>query len=215
MNKKIIKIGLDLDGCISNWSKRFSEVARIVFGEHLPLVEDESQIKAWDWTKWYPLTKKEISMIWDEVDKIPKFWETLEVLNEDDFKSLVDFTNKYQNEVVVYFITNRHETPGKNTHLQTVNCLKKNGIENPQVIVIRDKASIIKDLQIDYFVDDNSDNIKDVLAQINVMVNMQTVVFLKKALYNNCRYDDCRNRLIKVDKVSEMLNYIVEKEGLD
>lgn len=151
-----INVGIDLDGITANFSKRFSEECRALYGEDLPLISDHSAIKSWDWAQWYPLTRKQIAHVWDAIDRQDNFWESLEILNEVNWKALQQLQD--MEEVNVYFITSRPKTAGRSVARQSVNWLSAHGWRNPQVIVTENKADFASLLQLRHFIDDNSYN---------------------------------------------------------
>lgn len=180
---KYKRIGVDLDGVIADFSFRFSQVLRKLYGDHLPIVTDNRSIKHWDWYLWYPITKEEYDRAWNHILKNEvDFWESLPILNKNEWYSIKELM-LYDN-IDVYFITSRAKTPGKSIITQCINWLEMSGWNNPQVIVSDEKEYIVKYLKIDYFVDDKKENCEDVKK-----MNSNCVVYVYDALHNRSLED--------------------------
>ena len=159
---KEYNIAIDLDGVCCNFQRIFSQVANTLFGDRCPiLIGDEATY--WDWEKFYPINKKEISMCWDYIEKVKNFWLTLEpwdlsgLMYMRDALSDIEFVN-------MYFITARHKTLGYSIAKQSRIWLEEHGIKNAQVLGAFDKTPILNGLQIRDYIDDNTDNVSNALA---------------------------------------------------
>jgi len=154
-----MKIGIDIDGVIANFSKAFSLLLRDMYGNHLPIIENENEILYWDWEKWYPLEEPELyEKAFEEINKSDNFWMQVELINEEHWNRFVKCFNVPEHEV--YFITSR--TNGINLHHQTVEWLSYHGWKNPQVILSKQKHVIVDELKLDYFIDDNLSTLSSV-----------------------------------------------------
>lgn len=203
--KKELNIAVDLDGVVANFSLRFSEVCRKVFGDHLPIVKSEAMILDWDWEKWYPLTKEEVGKVWKHLmDEETDFWETLPILNKNDWESVKEL--QYKDYINVYFITARAMTPGKTVAKQSINWLVKNGWENPQVIKTSDKEHFIKHLDIKFFVDDKKENCEAVKKE-----NPNCKVYVFDAHYNK-PLDAEKNGMKRIISLNEFLVDVLSYE---
>lgn len=203
--KKELNIAIDLDGVVANFSLKFSEVCRKVFGDHLPLVDKDSMILDWDWHKWYPLTKEEVSQVWKHLmTKEDNFWETLPILNQNDWESIKEL--QYHDHINVYFITARATSPGKTVTKQSINWLKNNGWENPQVIKTDDKEHFIKHLNIKFFVDDKKENCEAVKKE-----NPNCNVYVFDTHYNR-HLDASKNGMKRIISLNEFLVDVLNYE---
>lgn len=158
MNKQLMNqiiIGIDLDGVIADYSHGFSNLLRDMYGLSKPIVhEDDAQ--DWDWTKWYPVTKKEIQEARDHINnRMGNFWSGLSPIYKE-FTYIQDFNDNPN--VTVYFLTSRPATQLNSITRQTTTWLAKLGWVNPQVIANDRKEKFVKYLGIKYFVDDKVAN---------------------------------------------------------
>lgn len=197
-HKKELNVAVDLDGVVANFSLKFSELCRKIFGNHLPLVDNDSMILHWDWDKWYPLTKEEISKVWkhlmsEEID----FWESLPILNRNGWESIKEL--QYYDHINVYFITARATSPGKTVAKQSINWLEKNGWNNPQVIVTVNKEHFIKHLDIKFFVDDKKENCESAKKE-----NPNCKVYVFDTNYNR-HLDAEKNNIKRIVSLNEFL----------
>ena len=161
MKKKIFAV--DIDGCLANFSRRFSQYANEMFDA--PVVDSCNDIHSWNWHETYPITKEQEKLVWDRVKNTRDFWLELEPLPKSGLiVSLVDTH-------IVYFITTRADTKGRSTQEQTCMWLEKTfDIKYPQVIVTKEKGRVVNSLGADFFVDDNEGNCIDVSTKSSSLV---------------------------------------------
>lgn len=174
-----IKIGVDLDGVVADFSYKFSTVLRKLYGDHLPLVTKESKVSHWEWDMWYPeLNREQYMKAWEHVcNNEYGFWEDIPLVDEPEWKNFLTL-NEYAN-LDVYFITARAKVPGKSVAQQSQLWLDRNGWINPQVIVTTEKEHFIKMLNIKYFIDDRKENCESVK-----LYNPNCNVYVYDALHN-------------------------------
>lgn len=178
MYLNVINCGVDLDGVICNFHKKLSEECRKIYGSKCYIINDISEIKSWEWEKWYPLNKSEIEYVIDKMYKTPQFWMTLEPYQLSQFEYFTNRINKHPN-INVYFITSRVESVEISVVRQTMSWLDKYGWKNPCVIRSDNKDKVISALNIEYFIDDNAENI------INIKnMNPNCNVYIQEAPYN-------------------------------
>lgn len=175
----LINVGIDLDGVIFNFSKRFSEYCNYKFGERCPIISDRYEIKNWNWEEWYPITKEESKIIWNDIKCSKNFWQTLKLINNNEFDAIRKAFNNYETNIVTYFITSRIPTVGNNLHLQCINSLIQYHWKNPQVILSNEKGNICRELGINYFIDDKVENCLDAKNK-----NENCNVYIMDAGYN-------------------------------
>lgn len=170
-----INIAVDLDGVCADFSRKFSEVARQLYGDRCYLLDSSEKIKDWHWAKWYPITENEVQSIWAEIRKTKDFWTTLDVLYKSQWDYFVDKIGKMKN-VNVYFIASREQTEGMSIELQSAQWLVSNGWENPFVIASSKKDKFVENLDIKMFIDDKAENLISVKnANPNCIVYAQDV----------------------------------------
>jgi hypothetical protein len=174
---KVVNVGVDLDGVVSNFSRSFSLIMRKLFGDEMPIVESENVIKHWDWDKWYPATKEQIGAGWSCLKDTENFWTTL-----SPFSVAVDGIRKLYSapNVVVYYITTRPQTRGLSIVEQSSVWIEHHvgSRKSPQVIVTDDKHDVINALDIEYFIDDNTFNV------LNAVLYTEAKVYVVDYLHN-------------------------------
>jgi uncharacterized HAD superfamily protein len=158
---KTLEIGIDLDGVIANFAKKFSEHAQKLYGNRCPIIQHEKEILMWDWTKWYPVTDDEVHEIWTDICNTNNFWISLDVLDFEDFVYMRDTLLKLD-RANIYFITTRVESVGMSVKNQSEYWLRYNGWKNPTVIVCKQKGEIARLLDLDFFIDDKTENLVEV-----------------------------------------------------
>jgi uncharacterized HAD superfamily protein len=196
-----INIGVDLDGVTADFCKRFSEVAHSLYTE-LPIMENYSDIKEWDWETWY-CSKIQLNNVWSTVRCMENFWTTLEVFHIEHFEY---FRKNLMNlpKVNVYFITARMKTMGLSVAKQSTYWLKSVGWENPCVLEIFDKGKAIKSLNISHFVDDRDLNIQD------AYINSDAQLYLYDAPYNQ-KLELPIERFCRVKNLTEFTEKVLER----
>lgn len=160
----MVNAACDLDGVICNFHKHFSETLNSMF-PHSPILTKKEEILNWDFDKFLPLTKEQVSQGFSVIRQDPFYWEKSDLLPEEgEWK---DFLENIANNksIDLYFLTTRSDTGGVSAAKQSCNWLQKHGVQHPQVIAnIQDKkkSKIINALGIKYFLDDSGINIVDV-----------------------------------------------------
>ena len=162
MSKKrieTVEIGIDLDGVVANFAKAFSIYANKFYG--CPIINHEKEILLWDWEKWYPISKEQVRVVWKLICETDNFWKKLEVLDRSDFDYMRDSLQSLK-RANIYFITTRVESKGESVKKQSEEWLRMNGWTNPTVIVCKEKGKMAALLDLDFFIDDKTENIVDV-----------------------------------------------------
>lgn len=194
MDKKPIKIGVDIDGVIGNFIKHFSMLLREMYRNHIPIIENSDNVPEWDMHKWFPLTEEEIDKGFEEIGKSNSFWLQLELINQEHWERFIkEFNN---DDYDVYFITSR--VNGIGIRSQTINWLEWNGWKNPQVILSTNKPYVINGIGINYFIDDKDDTV----------FYAHNLTFAKCYLYkypHNCLYYSNLNRLNNLDEFTNLI----------
>lgn len=131
-----LRIGMDMDGVLSNFTKAFS----ILLGMDPEIDEDESPV--WDWPQFYGFGDDEIYQAWKRVQASPIFWYGLDTLDREAMKEI----DRTQFAVDYHFITAR---TGATAQEQTEKWLRQRGIEHPNVFVTDRKWEISVDVMVD------------------------------------------------------------------
>ena len=171
MKSSLPKIGIDLDGVCADFSGRFLEESRVMFG--IP-EEDYVQLK-WEF-KDCGIPPKLEDIIFQRMRNTKNFWETLGKCRGTN--RLGDILQRYE----PVFITKRFETAGKSARAQSANWISKNfGIAHPTVIVTEKKGHVAAALDLFAFIDDKPSNCESVYIHA---ASCRHMVFLKDAPYN-------------------------------
>lgn len=172
-----INVGIDIDGVLAAYSKRFSQVMRELYGEQMPLISNEGQeVPYWNWRDWYPATQDQIALVDKTIAGTFDFWKSLETTNADQVKYLVENLDNHP-KINVYFVTNRLVTAGDTVVHQSIKSLESFGWTNPQVIVTSQKGVIARALDLKFFIDDMAEN----CANIALYSPSTTVFIIDKA----------------------------------
>ncbi len=148
-------IGVDIDGCLSDFNTGFKKVVvattgKDLFGENWT----PDGITTWNYTKdQYGYTPDEDKAAWEAVKTSPSFWYDLPPL-EGTFDFLQSLSGDFIEDV--YFITTRM---GKHVKVQTEEWLFTNGYRDvPTVLISGDKAGCCRALNITHYLDDKNEN---------------------------------------------------------
>ena len=146
----MIKIGMDVDGVVGNFTRFFTEMAHGLYPE-LPILTD-GEVSEWEFTHWY-CTRKQENKIWRRIREEGN-WVSLESLitNETWYKLS-------KNIIEMYFITSRPSLGSISAQKQTMMWLSSFGFYMPQVICSNRKYEVCDLLNLDFYIDDKPGNI--------------------------------------------------------
>lgn len=185
-----MRLGIDCDGVLCNFSKRYAEYAKKLCMLNL----DISQQREWSFQS-IGVSPAQDDLIWQEIKNTPNFWRWLEPL--PGAWSLFWAQHKYE----LFFITSRVPTVGRSVAHQTAEWLKiHHDILYPTVLVAdlpSQKIPLALNLGIDAFVDDKPSTIKS-------MRNAGLSAYIFDQPYNG-EVEDPR-----VKSVDEFLSRLVE-----
>lgn len=181
---RILRLGLDLDGVFADFNTGFARTLIEATGRNLfpqPFTPPW-QPQTWSW--WQPLgyRKTESDAAWAAVDADPLWWATLNSMHtqhqtERFFSQLQAWIN--QQMLAVFFLTTR---PSPNAHWQSVQWLRRFGLQTPQVLIAdhaTSKGELARILRLDAFLDDYPAN----LAAVRLHAP-ETIPVLVEAAYN-------------------------------
>lgn len=190
---KRLNIGLDVDGCVSNFTLAARKLMKKMF--HCRPSDDLVQ------TTWafesLGINQAEENAFWREVDTIPNWWLDHKPMPDTDL--LPQLCEKHR----VIFITNRKDGTGWPIEDQTKVWLKRNfGLNNTNVIISDDKGPLSRGLKLHYFLDDRPKNVQEMIREtpLGLDGNHITKTFLLNATYNQ----EC----LGVDRVSDLNDFI-------
>jgi uncharacterized HAD superfamily protein len=144
------KIGIDIDGVLSNFVKTFRNLNNELHGTSI--VDDPTD---WDFKNWN-LSPDQLKQSWSKLSQYHNFWETLE--KQNDVKNI--HLELLDDMAKLYFITTRTSTLGDPVEKQTNRWIKNIfQIQCPTVIVTNEKGPVVAALDLDAFIDDNYTNL--------------------------------------------------------
>lgn len=201
---EFITIGFDIDGVLANFNHTFLTLLNKEFS-----IDIKCALKKqthWDHQDCLPVTKEQISYIWDEyIHKSFSFWKNIPMI-ENELKTrnsihklVSDLFSREKREAIIYFVTNRPY--GCNSAHQTQYWIhRKLNLAFPNVILCNSrKGDICKALNIDYFIDDKPENCEDILLN-----SPRTKVYVYNSGYNEL-FDLCKRVYSVSDYVDEIL----------
>lgn len=110
-----------------------------------------------------PLTARQLRRLWDHVETIDNFWETLGELEPGSVARLAAIASDRRWEVI--FLTRRPASAGLPTQVQTQRWLQAKGFALPSVFVVQtSRGRIAASLALDFVVDDTPENCLDVVV---------------------------------------------------
>ena len=162
-------IGIDVDGVIANFTDAAREVCKKLYGKPADYLKQTE----WDF-QCLGITAEEETKMWWEIDATPNWWLSLKRLPHTEYLELLSDTCD------LLFITKRRYSTVYSIAQQTQRWLATHTkVQNPSVIVTKDKGKLCRLLKVDYFIDDKFENCVDVKKK-----SPNTKVFVKEELYN-------------------------------
>ena len=110
------------------------------------------------------LSDRQLRELWEHVATIENFWTTLSEIEPGSVARLAALRAAHNLEVI--FLTQRPDTAGETTQLQTQRWLESHGFELPAVFVLRgSRGKAAGALHIDVVLDDRPENCLEVLTE--------------------------------------------------
>jgi 5'(3')-deoxyribonucleotidase len=149
-----MRIGIDVDGVLANFTKGYAKVIRELSGRDLLTDEMIARPPSWYWDRDAGYTKAEENAAWDFINDSPNFWSDL-----SPFPDAIKAISKLGFEHDVYFITTR---TGQQPKHQTEEFLVDQIPYLPTVLISPNKGPVALGLGLDLFIDDRDKNIIEV-----------------------------------------------------
>ncbi len=168
----MIKIGVDIDGVLSDFTTAARAVCKRLFNGK----PDDSIIQTgWGFDS-LGLSKDEENLMWRTIDTIPNWW--LSHTKLPDTNMLQQLCEDRNHRVV--FITNRKDGTGWKVDEQSACWIMENFfLRHANVVISDDKGPVAKGLGLNFYIDDRP---KNVIEVHQAAPNCKT--FLKKATYS-------------------------------
>jgi uncharacterized HAD superfamily protein len=211
-----VKIGIDIDGVLSNFNRGFIDLIEKETGKTLPALDD-TYPDEWNYHKRW-VTPEQDKKIWAEI-RTSMFWFELEPYAQTPI-TLVRLRELRAQGHEIYFITTR---PGELAKLDTEQWLKKWGMSNPTVLIAgneKAKGQLAAGLGLDAFIDDKPENCEQVVAATRILhgedaqggflinhVEYPCQVFLVDQPYNR---EFGSPHIVRIGSALEALNLLME-----
>jgi hypothetical protein len=174
-----LRVAFDLDGTIADMEAALQREAEQLFGPNVQLrpagsdhleppahVEDvpDDTAKVAPRAEKKVLSGRQLRQLWEHVAGIENFWTTLREIEPGSVSRIAAMRNDHRLEVM--FLTQRPDTAGAITQLQTQRWLEAHGFELPSVFVLRGSRGLAATaLQMDVVVDDRPENCLEVVTE--------------------------------------------------
>jgi hypothetical protein len=171
----VLRIAFDLDGVFADMEGEISRHAEALFGskpETTAHPDADPAPKGTDGASTQsdepPLSQLRLTVsqqrrLWDHVEGIDNFWETLEEIEPGSLTKLARLATRRRWEVI--FLTRRPATAGATAQLQSQRWLKAKGFPLPSVFVVQgSRGRIAAALALDFVIDDTPENCLDVVV---------------------------------------------------
>lgn len=113
--------------------------------------------------KKHGLSHRQRRRLWQEIESIENFWETLDEIEPGAVRAIADYTASRRWEVI--FLTKRPSTVGLTAQRQSQRWLQRHGFPLPSVFVVQGSRGKIADaLALDIVIDDTPANCVDIIS---------------------------------------------------
>lgn len=154
-----MRLGIDIDGVLADWNHAFITLLVKTSGRDL-FPPRPFPITMWHYPALYQYTPREITTAWSNIHHSGNFWESLPGYPETRHVATALQARETLRRDDLYFITAR---PGLHAKVQTESWLMKQGIFKPTVLLSERKGHCALALDLDAYIDDRLENIRDVV----------------------------------------------------
>ena len=166
-----LRVAFDLDGTIADMEGALQREAEQLFGPNVLLrrpgaahIDAPPNVQEVDDDSKEVLAGRRLRQLWEHVAGIENFWMTLDEIEPGSVGRIAALRDEHKLEVM--FLTQRPDTKGEITQLQTQRWLETHGFTLPSVFVLRgSRGPAAAALQLDVVVDDRLENCLDVLTE--------------------------------------------------
>ncbi len=175
-----LRVAFDLDGTVADMESALQRVAEDLFGPNVALrpagsqhleapasvddVDDDPTKVEARAEKKQVLSGRQLRQVWERVARTENFWGTLTEIEPGSVARIAALRNEHRLEVM--FLTQRPDTQGEITQLQTQRWLVAHGFDLPSVFVLRGSRGLAASaLQMDVVVDDRPENCLEVATE--------------------------------------------------
>jgi len=151
-----MRIGVDVDGVLADFNSSYIDKMIEVAGRDL-FPPRPFEIPTWAYPEHYGYTQGEVSAAWKSIKQSDHFWFNLEPYA--DTEAFLEELCGFDVDHDIYFVTSR---VGEIVKAQTEYWLMKHGFAVPTVLISSEKGEICHALQIDYYLDDRTENCQSV-----------------------------------------------------
>jgi len=174
-----LRVACDLDGTIADMEGALQREAEQLFGSEVLLrpvgsahLEGPEDVAAP--TDGAPnvdssagkktLTPRQLRQLWQHVVAIENFWTTLKEIEPGSVARISELRSRHRMEVI--FLTQRPDTAGEITQLQSQRWLEAHGFAFPSVYVLRgSRGAAAAALHVDVVLDDRPENCLEVVIE--------------------------------------------------
>jgi hypothetical protein len=167
-----LRIAFDLDGVFADMDGALAQQAKALFGtvnESVATADDTGACAPTESASpepppvALPITARQQRRLWDHVESIDNFWETLEEIEPGSLGRLAALSESRRWEII--FLTRRPRSAGATAQVQSQRWLSARGFAWPSVFVVQgSRGRIASSLALDIVVDDTPENCLDVVV---------------------------------------------------
>lgn len=160
----MIKLGIDIDGVLANFTEAALEVMDGLWPGRVPA--DYVQT-TWDWSD-IGITSDDMKQLWATITNAPNFWHYVHSYG-DNVEDLWAYAWNHTKDREIYFVTARARTAGDSLLSQTAQWLTSRGLITPGASIIpmargKSKSQIFDAIGIDVSIDDYDVNVRESIA---------------------------------------------------